>query len=68
MIRGAQWAPFFCLLLLRHPEQSRFSGVAKDLSCEEISRSGIMMIRPRSLAPLEKTRDYGMTPLTLYGH
>src|SRR5208337_2171359 len=39
----------------RHPERSRFSGGAKDLPCAKL--------RGRSLVPLVKARDFGMTPV-----
>src|SRR5580704_5919448 len=43
--------------LWRHPEQSRFSGGARDLA-----RSA-QVVRARSLGPLVKARAFGMTHL-----
>jgi hypothetical protein len=39
-----------------HPEQSRFSGGARDLA------RGVSEMRARSLGPLAKARAFGMTP------
>jgi hypothetical protein len=43
----------------RHPERSRFSGVARDLAWSATT------VRARSLGPLVKARTFGMTPVKL---
>jgi hypothetical protein len=45
----------FCSRMRRHAERSRFSGGAKHMR-------GSSTLHARSLAPLVKARDFGMTP------
>jgi len=47
----------------RHPEQSRFSGGAKDLACIFSVLDGVAVSPSgQALAPLARTRGFGMTP------